>query len=448
MDPVGTRSDTLRVQPSGLEVDFDKNMTGLYKAITNCDWEAAIDIAKRKPEQAKTWVVRYYEDEEEGDEGPEIMWRFLPIHSACARQPPVELVDALNKAYPDGVKCVDDQGMYALHYACGNQASRGVIRQLLTSFQEAAKIKCPKGMLPIHYLACWGPSSVAVIDMVLVANRNVAEERDENGMTPMDLAKEGQYPEHDAVVAALARWLGGATPTSTKRRSILKMEEKKEEAEEEYNYTTQSVGANSKTISRLKNEVNQFRRQQNKSDPTWADKKVSKDGTWGGVMNDLERRLRALEVEQSQGSNHVHDLQQDLQDSLIQLREKSMELKEVKSMLSQSEEENEGLRQALADLTEQHEKFKKKSSMMGDRLGSLNASLFSMMEQQTAVLDAMQAREKQLSALSTLRRNKMRELIEIEEQDPEEETDLKSILVKQTREMEAISAVIAAVRQQ
>ena len=135
------------------------------------------------------------------------MWRFLPIHSACARQPPAELIAALLKSYPDGAKCVDDQGMYPLHYACGNQASREVIRQLIMAYPEAAKKADPRGMLPIHYVACWGPSSTAVIDMILVANRDVATAQDEDGNTPMDLALEADYPERNAVVGALGRWL-------------------------------------------------------------------------------------------------------------------------------------------------------------------------------------------------------------------------------------------------
>jgi len=122
------------------------------------------------------------------------MWRFLPIHSACARKPPAELIAALLKAYPDGAKCVDDQGMYPLHYACGNQASREVVRQLIMAYPEAAKKADPRGMLPIHYVACWGPSSTAVIDMILVANRDVATAQDEDGNTPMDLALEADYP--------------------------------------------------------------------------------------------------------------------------------------------------------------------------------------------------------------------------------------------------------------
>lgn len=185
------------VKPSELEVDYDVNITSLYEAICNCDWDKAILALDKNPREAKTWVVRHYEEEEDIEEEREVMWRFLPIHSACARDPPASFISALIKAYPDGPHCVDDQGMYPLHYACGNQASREVIRLLLLANSMAARCQDPRGMLPIHYLACWGPSTVSIIDMVLVANRDVGKSRDNDGNTPLDLAMEGDYPDSD-----------------------------------------------------------------------------------------------------------------------------------------------------------------------------------------------------------------------------------------------------------
>jgi hypothetical protein len=199
----------LHCTPSTLEVDYDKNLTALYKSITDQDWNRAITFCQKYPEQAATWVVRHYEDDDEssGEDHKEIMWRFLPLHSACARQPPTSVISALLRAYPDAAKCVDDQGMYALHYACGNQATRDVIRLLLVSFPEASKIADPRGMLPIHYVACWGPSTVSVVDMLLVTNSHVGVALDGDGNTALDLALEGEYNEKDAVVATLKKWL-------------------------------------------------------------------------------------------------------------------------------------------------------------------------------------------------------------------------------------------------
>jgi hypothetical protein len=471
MEPPATRPvATPNVVPSNLEVDYDKNITRLYQAITSCDWDEALSAIKRNPEEARTWVVRYSDEEIDDDDEAQIMWRFLPIHSACARQPPASVIQALLHAYPDSAKCIDDQGMYALHYASGNHASREVIRLLLMSFPDAAKIADPQGMLPIHYLACWGPSSVSVIDMVLVANRDVASAQDHEGQTPIDLALDGQYPERNAVVAALKRWLdntgsaksdhnnpagdisrGGSNLNSKINTNSIR-EEKKESDTSPYSPASEQLestpdATTPRTVGRLKYEIQSLKSDQKKLDNSWEQRLVSQKDQFGDQMYDLASRLKDLEMEQNESGRQIAMLQQDLQDRDKEVLETKGNLEETRTELSTAEEERDTLRESLADLTHQHDKFKKRSEMMGDRLGSLNASLFSMMDEQTVVLDAMKAREAQLSALSNLRRNKMKELLAMEVEEPEEETDLKSCLLKQTKEMEAITAVIAAVRQ-
>ena len=183
---------------SDLEVDFDKNVTNLYQSISESNWDQAIEDVKSNPEEARTWVVRHSESG-----NGEIMWRFLPIHSACARQPPETLISALLSAYSHGAQCADDQGMLPIHYACGNQASIDVIRLLLLANPASAVTADPNGMLPIHYLAQWGPSSPSVINVVLFSNSDAANARDVDGNTPLDLAREGDYTDRDEVIYAL-----------------------------------------------------------------------------------------------------------------------------------------------------------------------------------------------------------------------------------------------------
>jgi hypothetical protein len=89
-----------------LEVDFEHNVTDLYQAISNSQWDVALDILRKNPQEARTWVVRYKEDDTKS-----VMWRFLPIHSACARQPPKALVISLMQVHPSGAESCDDQGM-------------------------------------------------------------------------------------------------------------------------------------------------------------------------------------------------------------------------------------------------------------------------------------------------------------------------------------------------
>ena len=188
-----------------LEVDYDHDITRLYEAITNEDWDAAIDAVHSAPAEARTWVVRHHPD---GD----IMWRFLPLHSACARQPPVELITALLDAYRPAASTCDDQGLFPLHYAAGNQASSAVIKTLLLNHPDATAEADPTGMLPLHYLAKWGPSDKLCLDILLLTNQKAAFDQTEDGETALELALEGEYDEDlkEAVVTTL-RALTGET---------------------------------------------------------------------------------------------------------------------------------------------------------------------------------------------------------------------------------------------
>jgi len=210
--------------PSELEVDYDKNITRLYYAICQSHWDDALEAVTQNPQEAMTWVVRYHPDKKKKD--PKVVkLRFLPLHSACARDPPPELIAALLNAYPGGVQCEDDRGMIPLHYSCANQASREILRLLLVAHSPAAKVPDPKGMLAVHYVACWGPSSVSVIDMLVVANRDGLHVKDYSGKTPLDLAMEGTYDTKDEVVTALKRWSyfgevkESPSPSSTRKSS-------------------------------------------------------------------------------------------------------------------------------------------------------------------------------------------------------------------------------------
>lgn len=382
---------------SQLEVDYHKNITDLYHAITESDWETAIRAVKKRPDEAKTWVVR------KSDEHPEKnMWRFLPIHSACARQPPADLVTALLAAYPEGARCVDDQGMYALHYASGNQASRDVMRSLLMAFPDAAKLKDPRGMLPIHYVSCWGPSSISVVDMIIVANRNIGNAKDEDGNTAMDLAKDGEYPEKNAVVATLRRWSNtsgeGQQPGSYLNiKTIYPWDAVITDAEEKKTDDPSIHGSYSGLTS------------------------CPSPGT-AKKINDMDDHMSVMEIESREDKLEISVLKHEL-------KQRNELIESMKRELAMFSDECNGLRTTLADVTEQHE-----------GLAGMNSSLLAMVEQQEIVLKATRTREEQWEKLASLRRERLKELVQMEEEDTFQEVDLRNTLAKQAHEMAAIKA--------
>ena len=96
-----------------------------------------------------------------------------------------------------------------LHYACGNQASSSVIRMLLSANPSATKTADPSGMIPIHFAARWGPSSVSVIDMLILTDSSCRQIRASDGLTALDMAKVGDYTERADVISSLSRGAEG-----------------------------------------------------------------------------------------------------------------------------------------------------------------------------------------------------------------------------------------------
>jgi len=474
---------TVEVSASTLEVDYDRNITDLYESITNCDWDSAVDAAQRNPEEAMTWVVRHYEESESEDaDKREIMWRFLPIHSASARQPPREVVSALLKAYPDGAKCVDDQGMYALHYACGNQAHRDVIRMLLVAYPEAASMQDPNGMLPMHYLACWGPSEVSILDMVLVAFRQAVHARDADGNTPLDLATEGDYEERDEVVDMLKKWQSNSSSgsfqseRSSNRPSPINSghshssvhfdDDARDEDTFESSQNNKSRESGRRTppretsgedanpgspstpflVGRLKDEISVLKDRLKES--KWelaAQKNLESQASMKQKVAALEKKVSRQQDELELTREELDEVQNELETKEDLLKKKTKQLEETEVKLKEALEERIGLRITLTDLMEQHEKFKKKSDFMNDRLGSLSASLSSMMDQHKTVLKAMRDREDTWKNSASDRKKQLKILMSLETQIENDES-LEAALDKTNKEMEAISAVIAAAR--
>ena len=169
-----------------IEVDYDLNPTKLYTCICAYEWDKALRAADRNPLETKTWVVKRDPccDEDEDNEV-----RFLPLHSACARQPPLEVVSSLLSKYSDASNIIDDNGMYPLHYACANQASAEVIELLILHNPEANMFRVQmNGYLPIHLAAQWGVHSTAVMEVLLQENKSLACAKDYDGISPLEMA--------------------------------------------------------------------------------------------------------------------------------------------------------------------------------------------------------------------------------------------------------------------
>jgi len=110
----------------------------LFKLIENLNWRRSIVQLNRNKRIARQWVI---------NKGT----RRLPLHEACVRKPPDDILCILLEIYPDGAKAMDSSGRYPIHHACANAASAQIIFQLLYAFPEGVDTKDNWDKTPKEY---------------------------------------------------------------------------------------------------------------------------------------------------------------------------------------------------------------------------------------------------------------------------------------------------------
>eukprot|EP00559_Dactyliosolen_fragilissimus_P001277 CAMPEP_0184864694 /NCGR_PEP_ID=MMETSP0580-20130426/15850_1 /TAXON_ID=1118495 /ORGANISM="Dactyliosolen fragilissimus" /LENGTH=494 /DNA_ID=CAMNT_0027363597 /DNA_START=15 /DNA_END=1499 /DNA_ORIENTATION=- len=113
----------------------------LFKQMEDLKWNSAIYYIKSAPSEVSQWILK---KSNKGD----IVWRRLPIHEACIRQPTLEVIVAILNIDVDSARQVDNNGRLPLHHACIHGASTDVIYQLLHVYHDAIDVKDIWGKTP------------------------------------------------------------------------------------------------------------------------------------------------------------------------------------------------------------------------------------------------------------------------------------------------------------
>lgn len=137
------------------EVDYDLKPSPLIKLIERKMWGQAKIRCIDYPEEAATWMCRLQEVKDKSKGKTEVKWKILPIHSAIVLQAPVEMIEALVDAHPQGLRKGDDRKMLPLHMAFRLGASPEITAILVDSYPDALKKKDSKGHTPLHILKAY-----------------------------------------------------------------------------------------------------------------------------------------------------------------------------------------------------------------------------------------------------------------------------------------------------
>ena len=111
-----------------------------------------------------------------------------PLHYAAGNKAPLEVVDALLKAYPGGAMEEDISGRLPIHYAAQNKAPVEVVVALLKAYPEGAREKDGHGQLPLHYAAA-NQVPLEVVDALLKAYPEGSRKKDGDGRLHLQVQK-------------------------------------------------------------------------------------------------------------------------------------------------------------------------------------------------------------------------------------------------------------------
>lgn len=436
-----------------MEVDFDSNVTELYSAIQHSEWDKAILIAKEFPNQAKTWVVRRYQN-------GEIMWKFLPLHSASAKNPPTSLISALISSYQEGAERKDDQGMLPIHYACGNQASTDIIRLLLLANPMGASTADPNGMYPLHYLAQWGPSSISALQTLVLADQKAILSKDVENFTPLDLAIQGEYSLRDEVIRVLrqhqeskfqrveklhhdSETMPILSPLNKTNDAVRKMQEavascekarntyirggdlngesreddhQKLENRTDYSYREEfmdydefqiSIDAGKKKVNEMKLEVEQLQSLAVKESEEAA-KRIAAE------KNKMQEELSEMKLTLVKKKDELDAAKHELAEKERLSKSTELSLEDKENQLNAAMKQNEDLRKKLETVRKQIAIFRMKSNSLDDHLETISKSIQTMMKEQEEIMKVSTAHEKYVHAANERRQTKMQRLIDQE----------------------------------
>ena len=127
------------------------------------------------------------------------------LHYACQFRPPLDVVKALFKAYPNAIFEKDCKERYALHIACKHGCRPEIIKYLLEKNPEAASKADKKGRTPL-LLAFksfvfqsrleWDTANnelVEIGEMIAETAPFMITKEDKNGMTALEYGIEEEY---------------------------------------------------------------------------------------------------------------------------------------------------------------------------------------------------------------------------------------------------------------
>lgn len=161
--------------------------------------------------QWKSVVARVRQDPLEAEQELQVMTRggfmagtgMSPLHYACERRPPVQVVRQLVECFPFATLTrAMPGGCLPLHIACTWGSSHEVVKALLAADVGSVKIKDELGNVALHS-ACFSGADHRVVEALLQADSKSVLARNHQGSRPIDICKRLRHENRRLVMEIL-----------------------------------------------------------------------------------------------------------------------------------------------------------------------------------------------------------------------------------------------------
>lgn len=290
-------------------------------------------------------------------------------------------------------------------------------------------------MLPIHYMAQWGPSETKSIDALIVANQQT-NVRDDEGKTPLQYAEEGDYPLRQEMIAALRRgpisiMKKPTTMTPMSRRNmnanatlpksvpvvlttqISKLDDASVVSnlptKKAFNQYSEPATPNStnKTINRLQAQINKLK----------ADYEYHAAEYEENLSNQREEHEITLEEFNSKILKSIDDnanVKKDIKAKLDYSNYVQDRIQELENDVNHFKDQNERLEKELARYEEEQRMEKSKAETVQTKIKTLSSKISMMIEDQTRIEKSLTSIENDMKGAAEKRMFKLQELLEEE----------------------------------
>ena len=187
------KSSARNLVPASSDISQD-----LPTLIKNLKWKSVIARLECNPDEAS-----YELNGVMTRGGFQACEKMTPLHYACERKPPLEVVNALIEANPEAVSTrMMPGGTLPLHVACTWHSSPAVVSALLAAEPSTAKVVDELGNRPLH-AACFSGTAISIVHDLLATYPKAVLSRNNQGSQSIDICRRLKHPNRRAVMTTL-----------------------------------------------------------------------------------------------------------------------------------------------------------------------------------------------------------------------------------------------------